>query len=674
MLPSDGGNEMYLKDYFSRFAHRVGINSKLTSGARYPIVNKRQSIWKRGRIFASGLLILLSSLPSLARDCSITYGVYDNYEPYEWMENGKARGINIELLKSIVREAGCELNIVSHPWSQMIEMLRNGEITILSASMTPKRMADFHALQPAFIQYRVLVSRKGAVFINDFAQLNNRTVLTLTNSVAAESLAHDNNEVRLVAYPSEHAALKALSAGEGDFAIIDGTSNVMDEYHNLIVVSKPVFPTLYGFILKKDSPYFSRLSKAASTLWQTGEYYSIINKEKEYKYTYLRNASMFVFIFFVSSIIIVALWNKSLRSRVKKKTMGLSEEIERRIRIEQALVVQKKECQDLAHILQTILLRIPVLVFIVDKQCNTLWCSGSENKSFASECAVEQISGLAEEFTNLEFSLEDDHNKLWKVLAINFPYEGQNAVLLFVDDITENVRLRDELFMTSRYSALGEMASVVAHEINNPIGCILHNFDFLQRCIPEQANTEDAEDVMLAKEAVTKSLVRMKSMVDELRGYTIRQSKDFSQVDLAECIKSAVSITRFLIRKHTNNFTFDAASETLVFGNYGQIEQMIINILQNACYALTDKSQLISCSLERTAGYAKVVLQDQGMGMDEQVLKNVCNPYFTTRQGSGGTGLGLSLTSRLIKEHGGYMEISSVPGQGTTVSLFFPAL
>jgi C4-dicarboxylate-specific signal transduction histidine kinase len=670
---------MYLKDYFlilimGRDKYGVNIRRELAYSVSFHAIKKSQSILSRVSIWAGGGLMLLSSLSSFAQDCVITYGLYDDYEPYEWMENGKARGINIELLKSIVREAGCELNIVSHPWPQMIEMLRNGEITLLSASMTPKRMVDFQALQPTFIQYRVLVSRKGTVFINDLAQLNNNTVLTLTNSVAAESLAHANNEVRLISYPSEHAALKALSAGKGDFAIIDGTSNIMDDYQNLIVASKPIFPTLYGFILRKDSPYLSRLSQAASALWQTGEYYSIINKEKEYKYTNLRKVSMLVFLFFVSSIILVVLWNKSLRTHVKKKTHGLSEEIERRIRIEQALVAQKKECQDLASILQTILIRIPVLVFIVDKKCNTLWYSKKENKSFSPGCAVDHISGLAEEFTNLEFSLEDEQNRLWKVLAINFPYEGQNAVLLFVDDITENVRLRDELFMTSRFSALGEMASVVAHEINNPIGCILHNFDFLQRCIPEQASTEDAEDVKLAKEAVTNSLIRMKSMVDELRGYTIRQSKDYNQVDLAECIKSAVSITRFLIRKHTHNFLFDTALETLVFGNYGQIEQMIINILQNACYALTNKSQSISCSLEKTAGYAKVVLQDQGVGMDEQILKNACNPYFTTRQESGGTGLGLSLTSRLIKEHGGYMEIHSVPGQGTAVSLFFPVL
>ncbi|WP_431225691.1 sensor histidine kinase [Serratia sp. L9] len=311
-------------------------------------------------------------------------------------------------------------------------------------------------------------------------------------------------------------------------------------------------------------------------------------------------------------------------------------------------------------------------MFIVDRQCNVRWCSREGNSGFSPHIAVDHISRLKDGFNNIEFSLEGEDNTLWKVLAINFPYEGQNDILLFVDDITENVRLRDELFMTSRYSALGEMASVVAHEINNPIGCILHNFDYLQRCIPDQTNTEDAEEILLAKEAVTKSLIRMKSMVDELRGYTMRQSEDYSQVDLAECMKSAVSITRFLIRKHTHNFIFEAASETPVFGNYGQIEQMIINILQNACYALTNKSQAISFSLEKTTGYAKVVLRDQGIGMDEQVLKNVCNPYFTTRQERGGTGLGLSLTSRLIKEHGGYMEIKSVPNNGTTVSLFFP--
>ncbi|WP_431225048.1 transporter substrate-binding domain-containing protein [Serratia sp. L9] len=255
-LPMEGSNRMYLTGCFIGIFSllrdpKVGEKAARNNDANLSIANVRRCAWKPRNLFYIGILMLVASMPSLAQDCSITYGVYDDYEPYEWMENGKARGINIELLKSIVREAGCELTIVSHPWSQMIEMLLNGKITILSASMTPKRMEDFLALQPAFIQYRILISRKGTVFINDLEQLNNSTVLTLRNSVAAESLSRANREVKLISYPSERGALKALSAGEGDFAIIDGTSHVMDEYHNLIVASKPIFPTLYGFILKK---------------------------------------------------------------------------------------------------------------------------------------------------------------------------------------------------------------------------------------------------------------------------------------------------------------------------------------------------------------------------------------------------------------------------------------
>lgn len=622
------------------------------------------------------ILSLAGSRASLAEDCRLTYGIYNDYKPFEWMENGEPHGINVELFKTVAREAGCDFGIVSLPWPVMIGMLERNELNVLSASITPSRLEHFLQLPPDFVQYRVLVGRKGSPFVNDIVTLQGKVVLVLESSVAHESLAKTNPEVTLKLFNSERSALRALSTGEGDFALIDDTSDVSGQgmFSNLTVLSQPMFPTLYGFMLRKDSPYFSRLNEAAERLKYTGEYYAVIKDAKNYRVTFLLRAATIGMGVLGLLLLLIFLWNKSLQVKVRQKTTGLNEAIAKHVETEKELRVKTTENETLLSLLQTILNSLPVLVYIVDRKGGILWHNKKDDQSFDMLVIREDLSDLPENFGSEEFSAQDEEDNLWKILALEFQYMGEPAILLFINDITENVRLRDELFMTSRYSALGEMAALVAHEINNPVGSILHNFDFIWNHTAKTGDAELVLDMQDARQAVMTALGRIEAIIEDLRGYGLRPKKEYEIVDLRECIKSAVGITRFLINKCTADFTMDLADASLTYGNYGQIEQMIINVLQNSCYALTDKSQSIHCSLHGDDDYIRLVLSDEGAGMDESVLRNACKPYFSTRKDSGGTGLGLSLTSRLIKEHGGYMEIRSLPGQGTRVALYFPWL
>ena len=126
--------------------------------------------------------------------------------------------------------------------------------------------------------------------------------------------------------------------------------------------------------------------------------------------------------------------------------------------------------------------------------------------------------------------------------------------------------------------------------------------------------------------------------------------------------------------KSTNNFIFTLKIDenVLIYGNQSQIEQMIINILQNACYALDDYSKKIELIVEEKDTCIDIIVKDEGKGISQEIFKKICDPYFTTRKEKGGTGLGLSLCSRLIKEHEGQIKFESEEGKGTTVTLSFP--
>jgi len=109
-------------------------------------------------------------------------------------------------------------------------------------------------------------------------------------------------------------------------------------------------------------------------------------------------------------------------------------------------------------------------------------------------------------------------------------------------------------------------------------------------------------------------------------------------------------------------------------GNFHRLEQVIINLIQNACQALPDIRRGISLSIsynEKTSSIS-VKVQDEGVGIPLEVLPHITDPFFTTKSDSGGIGLGLSISSRIVKEHGGTLVFNSELGKGTIAEITLP--
>jgi polar amino acid transport system substrate-binding protein len=151
---------------------------------------------------------------------------------------------------------------------------------------------------------------------------------------------------------------------------------------------------------------------------------------------------------------------------------------------------------------------------------------------------------------------------------------------------------------------------------------------------------------------------------------------DLSQrVDVNAVIQSSISLISNVIKNATAHFTIRCAPHLPpVRGSFQRLEQVIINLIQNACQALTDKSQgiLIATMLDDPGEHVVIRVQDEGAGIPPADLARIREPFFTTKQASGGLGLGLSISARIVEEHGGAMRFTSQPGSGTTVEITLP--
>lgn len=162
-----------------------------------------------------------------------------------------------------------------------------------------------------------------------------------------------------------------------------------------------------------------------------------------------------------------------------------------------------------------------------------------------------------------------------------------------------------------------------------------------------------------------------------MRNY-VRGQNDLRTVDLDlnTAVRDAAGILWHHIHKHTGKFRLELGEELPpVRGNRQQLEQVVVNLVMNALLALPGRDCEVTVSTRFDSPSSRVVLtvRDEGAGMESEVLKKLTEPFFTTRINEGGTGLGLYISSSIIRDHGGVMDFSSAPGKGTTVTVSFPS-
>jgi polar amino acid transport system substrate-binding protein len=170
---------------------------------------------------------------------------------------------------------------------------------------------------------------------------------------------------------------------------------------------------------------------------------------------------------------------------------------------------------------------------------------------------------------------------------------------------------------------------------------------------------------------------RIKRIVEDLKDFARRDDADLSAaVDLNAVVAAALRLVDNSIRKATRHFAVEYAAEPPRFrGNHQRIEQVVVNLVLNACQALPDSERGIYLRTWHDAGQQAVLLEvrDEGEGIAQEQLPHLTDPFFTTKRETGGTGLGLSVSAGIVKEHGGSLAFCSAVGAGMTVVLTLPA-
>lgn len=264
------------------------------------------------------------------------------------------------------------------------------------------------------------------------------------------------------------------------------------------------------------------------------------------------------------------------------------------------------------------------------------------------------------------------------------------------------VQAEQRLVQTEKLTAIGHLANGIAHELNTPLGVIISNLSVLTgygaslgqlALVTRQAAVDlraklPLEAVANALEAglgatdldylledlpalTTESSASAKRMADIVRSVSIfaqTGSRGMGPVSVEEALEAGVTLASTEI-KHRAHVVRSFARVPAVIGDASELTQVFVHLLLNAAQALDERGGVVTVSTSHEKGQVAVRITDNGHGIPPETLTRVFEPFFTTRPVGEGTGLGLAVCHGIINRHGGSIDIQSVPGSGTTVTV-----
>lgn len=280
----------------------------------------------------------------------------------------------------------------------------------------------------------------------------------------------------------------------------------------------------------------------------------------------------------------------------------------------------------------------------------------------------------------------DDNNNV-------ISYDGIINDITDLKESEEQNRIKSEqLIHADKMASLGILVSGIAHEINNPNNFILLNINLLTKVWEDvkpilnhyyeengdfslggMSYKDFAEKMNKSYEAIQIGSERIKKIIESLTNYAKKPGQQYRKISVNEVIEVAVNITNNFIKKATNNFSVEYSDGfPLIMGNSNRLEQVLINLINNACQSLRSKDEKIIIKTYEEGNYAVIEVSDEGEGIDEKDLKHIFDPFYTTKREKGGTGLGLSISYNIVKNHSGEFKIESEKGNGTTAKIYLP--
>ena len=381
-----------------------------------------------------------------------------------------------------------------------------------------------------------------------------------------------------------------------------------------------------------------------------------------------------------------------------RRFMAIVVDITDRRNAEATLKEREKNFRELSQQFHTLLDAIPDILLLLSPDLKVLWANRYAAFRLDMETSAMKGKYCYELWHRRYMQCEDCHvrrtfqtgeaeisqrttanGRLFE--SKSFPIKDETGsvsnVIQIISDVTEKVTLRAEAMRASHLASLGELAAGVAHEINNPINGIINYAQILVNNLEK----EKKEGEIASR--IIKEGNRVAGIVRSLLSFARERKEEKAPVSISKILHEAITLTEAQIRKDGVKLNIHFPQDLPeITANQQQIQQVFLNLISNARYALNKKypgaheDKFLQIAGEKIvnddSSYIRVTFHDQGTGIPDDILDKVMNPFFSTKPSGEGTGLGLSISHGIVKNHGGRIMIESSEGRFTTVMVDLP--
>lgn len=236
------------------------------------------------------------------------------------------------------------------------------------------------------------------------------------------------------------------------------------------------------------------------------------------------------------------------------------------------------------------------------------------------------------------------------------------GMVLIIEDISQIKKLEEHIRRTEKLSAVGELASGIAHEIRNPLGIIKTIAQTINKDVEDE---ETKEGLAIIEHEIDRANKVIQGLLDFARPSIFKSSVQY----LDKTIDIVIMIINKYAEQHKVNISFNYEKDITSSVDEDKLKQAFINIIFNSVQAMPGGGN-IYINLYRKDEWNVISFKDEGFGINKNKLEKVFEPFYTTKEN--GIGLGLSITHRIIEEHKGYMQIESEEGKGTQIKIYLP--
>ncbi|HVN98193.1 MAG TPA: ATP-binding protein [Syntrophorhabdaceae bacterium] len=305
--------------------------------------------------------------------------------------------------------------------------------------------------------------------------------------------------------------------------------------------------------------------------------------------------------------------------------------------------------------LYTILDSLPVGVAVVDKK----------SVLFVNKQAEELVSeGLISTLNNNVRKTGEVKNGRgfyrWKKEKLPNGFDGKEVIA--IEDVTEIEKAKERTERDERLMAMGEMAARIAHEIKNPLGSMEL---FLSMLLSEKLKKSQKKYV----DYILFGVKTVDRVINNILSYTRPRTLALKQAPLLDIVRDTLEFMSVSISVREIETEFNPSCEGHAYFDPDLMKLVIMNLISNAIEAVQARGR-IKVDIKENGRFSVLIIGDNGVGMPEEVRKNIFNPFFTTKDK--GVGLGLFIVYNIVKAHGGYIEVESAENCGSSFLIYIP--